>query len=123
MGNGNAWHADPICDPQEGGYADLGTLDVTAGSQHKAEAQAYLNFALDPIPQLSQPYELRYGPSITVLLNVLKAYPELSQQFPYSPEDIAHLNQVDWGKFWPQYPHLLELWDHKLLKSVTFLER
>jgi putative spermidine/putrescine transport system substrate-binding protein len=121
--NGRAWgmalHGQPIefVMPKEGGYADLGTLDVTAGSTHKAEAQAFLNFMLEPIPQLSLPYELKYGPANSLLASVLKAYPELSRQFPASPDDLAHLNQVDWGKFWPQYPHLLDLWNHKLLNQ------
>jgi len=121
--NGRAWgmamRGLPIrfVMPEEGGYADLGTLDVTAGSGHKKEAQAYLNFMLEPIPQITLPYLLRYGPANSLLASVLKPYPTLSQQFPSSPEDLAHLNQVDWGKFWPQYPHLLDLWNQKLLNQ------
>jgi putative spermidine/putrescine transport system substrate-binding protein len=121
--NGRAWgmamRGQPIrfVIPSEGGYADIGTLDVTAGSKHKAEAQAYLNWQLDPLPQLVLPYELRYGPANRLLSSVLKAYPQLAQQFPSSPEDLDHLNQVDWAKFWPQYPHLLDLWNHKLLNQ------
>jgi putative spermidine/putrescine transport system substrate-binding protein len=121
--NGRAWgmamRGQPIrfVMPSEGGYADLGTLDVTAGSKHQAEAQAYLNFMLEPIAQLALPYELRYGPANSLLAPVLAAYPEVAQQFPASPDDLKHLNQVDWAKFWPQYPHILDMWNHKLLSQ------
>ena len=103
--------------PSEGGYADIGTLDITAGSTHNAEAQEYLNFALDPLPQLMLPYEVRYGPANKLLSSVLEAYPELAQQFPASPQDLGHLSTVDWATFWPQYPHLLDLWNHTLLNQ------
>jgi putative spermidine/putrescine transport system substrate-binding protein len=103
--------------PKEGGYAAVGTLDVTAGSAHKKEAEAYVNFQLDPLPQLAIAEELTYGPSNSLLASVLKGYPDLAQKFPSNPDDLAHLNQVDWAKFWQQYPHLVQLWNHKLLNQ------
>jgi len=121
--NGRAWgmavRGAPInfVMPKEGGYADFGTLDVVAGTKHKAEAEAYVNFMLDPLPQLAQAYELTYGPANDVLAPVLKAYPKLSRMFPSSPEDLEHLNQIDWRKFSPQYPKLLQDWNRRILSK------
>jgi hypothetical protein len=35
--------------------------------------------------------------------------------FPSSPEDLEHLNHIDWRKFAPQYPKLLQDWNRKIL--------
>jgi putative spermidine/putrescine transport system substrate-binding protein len=119
--NGRAWgmavRGKPIrfVMPKEGGFADFGTIDVTAGSAHKAEAEAYIDFALGPLPQLAQAYELTYGPSNQLLAPVLAAYPQVSQMFPSSPSDLDHLNHIDWRKFAPQYPKLLQDWNRKIL--------
>jgi putative spermidine/putrescine transport system substrate-binding protein len=119
--NGRAWsntvRGKPMrfIMPKEGGYADFGTIDVVAGSPHLSEAQAYLNFALDPLPQLAQAYELTYGPSNSTLAPLLTSYPALGQMFPSSPEDLEHLNHIDWRKFAPQYPKLLQDWNRKIL--------
>ena len=121
--NGRAWgmalRGQPIkyVIPKEGGYAAVGTLDVTAGSAHKKEAEEYLNFQLDPLPQIAIAEELAYGPSNSLLASVLKAYPTLAEKFPAGPEDLAHLNHVDWETFWPQYQHILQLWNQKLLSQ------
>ena len=118
--NGRAWgmatRGQPIrfIMPKEGGFADYGTLDVVKGTPHEAEAQAYLNFMLEPISQLAQAYELSYGPPNKSLAGVMAAYPALAQTFPSSPDDLKTLNHIDWRKFAKQYPRLLELWNRKI---------
>ncbi len=118
--NGRAWNmairGTPLrfVMPKEGGYADFGTLDVVAGSKHPAEAMGYINFLLEPLPQLALAYELTYGPTIHTLAPLLKNYPDLARMFPSSPEDLDRLNKIDWHKFSPQYPKLLQDWNRKI---------
>lgn len=103
--------------PKEGGFGDVGTIDMIADSQHKAEAQAYINFHLDLLPQLGLAFEFLCGPTNSLLAEPLKAYPEVAQRFPSSPAALAQLNRVDWHQFWPKYPQLLEAWNRTLLNK------
>ena len=118
--NGRAWgmatRGAPIrfVLPKEGGYADFGTLDVVKGTPHEAEAQAYLDFVLNPLSQLAQAYELSYGPPNSALKGVMADYPDLAKTFPASFDDLNALNHIDWRGFARQYAHLFDLWNRRI---------
>jgi len=101
--------------PKEGGYGNMNTVDVVAGTRYPKEAQAYLNQVLDPLAQLGQANETPYGPTNKLLAPVIKEYPDMAKKFPSSPEDLAKLKMVDWDAFKKVYPQVLDQWNRKVL--------
>jgi putative spermidine/putrescine transport system substrate-binding protein len=101
--------------PKEGGYGNINTIDVVAGSKYPKEAMGFINQVLDPLAQLGQANETPYGPTNRTLAPVLKAYPDLAKKFPSSPEDLQKLHMVDWDAFKKVYPQVQELWNRKVI--------
>jgi putative spermidine/putrescine transport system substrate-binding protein len=102
--------------PTEGGYGNINTIDMVAGTPHPKEAQLYINQVLDPLAQLGQANETPYGPTNKLLAPVLAAYPDFSKKFPSSPKDLEQLHLVDWGAFKQIYPQVVDLWNRKVVK-------
>jgi len=101
--------------PKEGGFGNINTVDVVAGSKVAQEAQGYINAVLDPLAQLGQANETPYGPTNKLLAPVLKEYPDLAKKFPASPEDLKQLHVVDWAEFKKVYPAVLDQWNRKVM--------
>ena len=102
--------------PKEGGFGNMTVIDVASGTKFPKEAHMYLNFVLDPLPQLGQAYEIPYGPTNKLMAPVLAAYPELSKKFPASPEDLKQLYLVDWTAFNKNYQKAIDLWNRQVIK-------
>jgi len=102
--------------PTEGGFGNMTTIDVAAGTRHAREAHAFINFVLDPLPQLGQAYEIPYGPTNRTLAPVLAAYPELSKKFPASPEDLKQLILVDWKIYNSNHEQAVQLWNRNVIR-------
>lgn len=101
--------------PKEGGFGNLNTIDMVAGTKFPKEAQAYINAVLDPLAQLGQANDTPYGPTNKVLAPVLAAYPDLAKKFPSSPADLKQLHIVDWEAFKKVYPQVIDLWNRKVI--------
>src|SRR5262249_45425636 len=80
--------------PKEGGFGHTTSIDVVANSPNATEAQLFVNYVLDPLPQIGNANEVPYGPSNKLLEEVLKAYPELSKRFPVAA-DLKKLYIID----------------------------
>lgn len=102
--------------PKEGGYGNMTTIDVVAGTKLAKQAQAYIDFVLDPLPQLGQANDVPYGPTNKTLAPVLAAYPELSKKFPSSPADLKRLNLVDWVTYNKLHDSSVEAWNRTVIK-------
>ena len=102
--------------PKEGGVAHMTTIDLVIGTPHSKEAQMYINMTLDPLAQLGQANEIPYGPTNRLLVDVMKAYPNLSKKFPASPQDIKSLYRVNWDAFSKGYSKAVGLWNRKVIK-------
>jgi putative spermidine/putrescine transport system substrate-binding protein len=102
--------------PKEGGYGNMTTIDVVAGTKLSKEAQAYVDFVLDPLPQLGQANDVPYGPTNKTLAPVLAAYPELSKKFPASPADLKKLYLVDWATYNKAHDGAVEAWNRTVIK-------
>jgi putative spermidine/putrescine transport system substrate-binding protein len=100
--------------PKEGGFADVGTIDMVANTPHPAEAQAFINFQLSVQPQLQWATAFLAGPANPAATAQLKDRPDVLAKFPSSPEQLDKLINVDWHAFWPQYPGLLDQWNRML---------
>jgi len=118
--NGRAWglidRGIPLAYvlPKEGGFFGMTTISVTAGTQHRKEALAFVNEVLGPLAQLGMASQIPYGPTNRLLASVLAAYPDMAKKFPSSPEDIAKLKLINWNVFHQQYPHAVDLWNRKI---------
>ncbi len=102
--------------PKEGGYGNMTTIDVVAGTKLSKEAQAYVDFVLDPLPQLGQANDVPYGPANKTLAPVLAAYPEMSKKFPSSPADLKKLVLVDWAAYNKLHDNSVEAWNRTVIK-------
>lgn len=101
--------------PKEGGFADVGTVDMVANTPHPAEAQAFIDFQLSVQPQLQWATHFLAGPANPAATDKLKNQPDVLAKFPSSPAQLDQLVQVDWSNFWPQYPKLLDQWNRMLV--------
>ena len=101
--------------PKEGGFGNINTIDVVAGSKVEKEAQGYINAVLDPLAQLGQANDTPYGPTNKLLAPVLKEYPELSKKFPASPEDLKQLHTTDWAEFKKVNAKVVDRWNRQVL--------
>jgi putative spermidine/putrescine transport system substrate-binding protein len=119
--NGRAWglidQGLPIrfIMPTEGGFGHTSTIDLVRGSRHPKEAQAYINLALDPLPQLGQANEIPYGPTNKTLARVLSEYPDLAKKFPASAEDLSKLYLINWAVFNKNYQRIVDQWNRRIL--------
>lgn len=102
--------------PKERGIGHTTTIDVVKGTKYPKETQAFLNFVLDPLPQLGQANEIPYGPTNRLLAPVLQAYPELAQKFPAGPEDLKRLYVPDLAYTAANFPRWLERWNREIVK-------
>ena len=100
--------------PKEGGYFGMTTISVAEGTPRRKEAMAFVDEALGPLSQLGMVYEIPYGPTNKLLAPVLAAYPDISQKFPASAEDIAKLKPINWDVFHRVYPRAINLWNRKI---------
>ncbi|MBC8048948.1 MAG: ABC transporter substrate-binding protein [Chitinophagales bacterium] len=103
--------------PKEGGFGNMTVIDLAAGAKYPKEAQAYINFVLDPLPQLGQANEIPYGPTNKVLAPVLAAYPDMAKKFPASPEDLKKLILVDWKIYNANHEKAVELWNRQVIRK------
>jgi putative spermidine/putrescine transport system substrate-binding protein len=102
--------------PKEKGIGHTTTIDVVKGTKHPKEAQMFLNFVLDPLPQLGQANEIPYGPTNRLLAPILQAYPELAQRFPAGPEDLKNLYVPDLRVMSASHPKWVERWNREIVK-------
>ena len=100
--------------PKEGGYRGLTTVDVVAGTNHRAEALAYVNDVLGPLYGIGIMYEFPYGPPNKLLAPILAAYPEVSKKFPATPEDLKQLKEINWPVFNKMLPEAVKLWNREI---------
>lgn len=100
--------------PKEGGYFGMTTISVTADTEHRKEALAFINEVLGPLAELGMISEIPYGPTNKLLAPILTAYPDVAKKFPASPEDIASLKTINWEVFHQQYPRAVDLWNRKI---------
>jgi spermidine/putrescine-binding protein len=100
--------------PKEGAYRGMTMIDIVAGTKHRKEALAYVNAALDPLPQLGLANEVPYGASNKLLEPIFSAYPDLSKKFPASPQDLKQLRQIDWPVFNKMLPKAVDLWNRQV---------
>lgn len=103
--------------PKEGGIGQMTTIDVIQGTKHPKEAHAYLNFVLDPLPQLGQANEIPYGPTNKLLAPILAASPDLAKKFPASPEDLNKLYLPNWTTYNKNHDKALDLWNRQVLRK------
>ena len=101
--------------PKEGGFADVGTIDMVANTKHPAEAQAFIDFQLSVDPQMQWATTFLAGPANPAAIARLGDRPDVLAKFPSSPEQLDKLVDVDWTSFWPQYPALLDQWNRMLV--------
>lgn len=98
--------------PKEGGYSHTTTIDVVATTKYPTEAQAFINYVLDPVSQLGQSFEIPYAPVNTSLAGVLQAYPEIAKKFPTpGGEMMKQLTVPDWNAVFAKYPELVDRWN------------
>jgi len=100
--------------PKEGGVGNLDTIDMVVGTRHPKEAQLYINMVLGPLAELGNATDNPLGPTNTLLVPILKAYPEMAQRFPASPEDLQHLYLPDWLKYLPHRDDAVDDWNRKM---------
>lgn len=100
--------------PKEGGYRGLTMMDVTAATTHRKEALAFMNDVLSPLYGIGIMYEFPYGSPNKLIEPVLKAYPEISQKFPATPEDLKQLKQINWAVFNKAMPQAQNLWNRQI---------
>jgi putative spermidine/putrescine transport system substrate-binding protein len=100
--------------PNEGGFFGMTTISVTAGTQRRKEALAFVNDVLGPLAQLGMASQIPYGPTNKLLAGILAAYPDMAKKFPSSPEDLAKLKLINWNVFHQQYSHAVDLWNRKI---------
>ncbi|MGE0237749.1 MAG: ABC transporter substrate-binding protein [Parvibaculaceae bacterium] len=104
--------------PKEKGGGGLTTVDVVKGTKYAKEALAYIDFTLDPLPQLGQAYEIPYGPTNRLLGPVIAAYPEMARKFPASPEQLAQQIRVpDWEAYYKHHQKAVDLWNRQVLRQ------
>jgi putative spermidine/putrescine transport system substrate-binding protein len=103
--------------PKEGGYLHTSTIDVVKGTPYPKEAQMYINFALDPLGQLGQAYEIPYGPTNKALASLLAEYPEFSKKFPASETDLKQLNVPNWKLLNASWPKLVDAWNRRIIRK------
>jgi putative spermidine/putrescine transport system substrate-binding protein len=101
--------------PKEGGYADVGTIDMVANTPHRTEAQRFIDYQLSTQPELIWATTFLAGPANPAATAQLSNQPEVLAKFPSSPEQLSKLNNVNWESFWPQYPGLLDQWNRMLV--------
>lgn len=103
--------------PKEKGGGGLTTVDVVTGTKYSKEAHAYIDFTLDPLPQLGQAYEIPYGPTNKLLGPVIAAYPEMARKFPASPEQLAQQIRVpDWDTYYKGHQKAVDLWNRQVIR-------
>lgn len=102
--------------PREGAFAYATTIDVVRGTKYSKEAQMFLNFVLDPLPQLGQANEIPYGPTNRLLAPILQGHPELAKKFPASPEDLNRLYRPDWNYINANYQAWVDRWNREIRK-------
>lgn len=100
--------------PKEGGFFGMTTISVTADTQHRKEALAFVNDVLGPLSQLGMVSQIPYGPTNKLLAPILAAYPDVAKKFPANPEAIGKLKLINWNVFHQQYPRAVDLWNRKI---------
>lgn len=81
-----------IAVPEEGGFAQISTMNVVAGRPNKDLALAYVNFELDKQAQLNMAKELGYfPPNKTVQLP-----PDVQEKCAFTPENVEKVQMADW---------------------------
>lgn len=101
--------------PKEGGVSGPTTVDLVVGSKFPKEALEYINFTLDPLPQLGQAYDIPYGPTNKLLGPVIAAYPDMAKKFPASPADLKKLYRPDWGEYYKHQQQAVDLWNRVVI--------
>jgi len=102
--------------PKEGGVSAPTTVDLVAGTKLVKEALEYINFTLDPLPQLGQAYDIPYGPTNKLLGPVIAAYPDMAKKFPASPADLKALYRPDWSEYYKQHQQAVDLWNRVVIR-------
>jgi len=102
--------------PKEKGIVGTTTVDIVVGTKYAKEANAYIDFTLDPLPQLGQAYEIPYGPTNKVLAPVIQAYPEMARKFVASPADLDKLYAPNWAVYYENHQKAIDLWNRQVVK-------
>jgi putative spermidine/putrescine transport system substrate-binding protein len=103
--------------PREKGVGGTTTVDVAAGTKLAKEAHAYIDYTLDPLPQLGQAYEIPYGPTNRLLGPVIATYPEMAKKFPTSPAELQRLYMPDWGEYYQHHQKVVDLWNRIVIRK------
>jgi putative spermidine/putrescine transport system substrate-binding protein len=102
--------------PKEKGVSAPTTVDFVTGSKNPKEAHAYIDFTLDPLPQLGQAYEIPYGPTNKLLGPVIAAYPDMAKKFAASPADLQKLYWPDWEEYYKHHQKVVDLWNRLVIR-------
>ncbi len=86
--------------PKEGAVGSGATLEVVAGTQHTKEANQFINYALDPVSQIGQAWDIPYRPTNELLIPVINDYPELKKKIP---PRISETFQPNWTDYWANH--------------------
>ena len=78
---------------QEGGVLDMDTINLVAGTKNAAAAEAFINFALSPEPQVRLAQLMYYGPTNRKAI----LPPDLLARTSSAPATLKKMIPVDWG--------------------------
>jgi putative spermidine/putrescine transport system substrate-binding protein len=103
--------------PKEKAVIAPTTVDLVTGSKLAKEALSYIDFTLDPLPQLGQAYEIPYGPTNKLLGPVIAAYPEMAKKFVSSPAELDKFYRPDWTEYYQHHQRAVDLWNRIVLRK------
>lgn len=93
--------------PKEGAVGSGATLEVVKGTPNPVEANEYINYALDPVSQIGQAWDIPYRPTNEIVMPVIAAYPELAKKLP---GPLSETYQPDWVAYWANHEKAVDLW-------------
>jgi putative spermidine/putrescine transport system substrate-binding protein len=103
--------------PKEGAVASVTTLEVVKGTEHPKEANAFINYVLDPPAQIGQAWEIPYGPTNKTVAPVVAAYPDLARKLPGTEAEIEALYTPNWVAYWANHEKAVDLWARKVVRK------
>lgn len=104
--------------PKEKGIGAVTTVDIPVGAKHLKEVYAYLDFTLDPLPQLGQTYEIPYSPTSKLIGPIIAAYPDMAKKFPKTPEEVRDQFYLpNWTVYWKNHQRILDLWNRQVIRK------
>ncbi len=96
--------------PSDGGFFHTTTIDVVAGTPNAKAAQLYINYLLDPVSQMGRSYENPFGPTNSLVGEVVKHYPDAARKILLI-DDMQKMQTADWKTIFDNYPTLVDAWN------------